>query len=453
METPAGCRVDLVVKAPQSEYNEGTKDTKGSKFNVAGNLSARMGERKRIRERERGVKILREIDNEGGVFNARRVSLLPSLVRVKKEDEQKEGEGEAEERTPPVLMLVNEEATAGEKSLLTIQETQGRSVGLPYMGEAGSGIHDNQKEASRQFSFNAAVDQLQVGGGGKNKRNRKRGIGDIMMNNASFPGGPQHHTGSQHQQQQVHHQHLINQQQQQTPHHQQQQHHTTQPSPAQQQQQQQQHPVLTISTINTNNRNNGLQGPPKTSAMVMTKSISGAVGAGANSTTNSSNSVSTNSSPGSNGTVGSGSRGLRRSSSSKSSYRHVPHSEKPPHLVARRNARERRRVQAVNNAFMRLRRHVPYEPRHKRLSKVKTLRIAIDYIRNMQAMIHDYDATMVQDQRCNKYQHHHHHHHHHLSRGSAVHHTSADLPELTSPPQNSANCVPCWLPDTSVSKL
>lgn len=106
METPAGCTVDLVIKVSQSEYNESTKDTKGSKFNVAGNLSVRIGERKRIRERERGVKILREIDNEGGVFNARRVSLLPSLVRVKKEDEQKQGEGEAEETTPPVLMLV-----------------------------------------------------------------------------------------------------------------------------------------------------------------------------------------------------------------------------------------------------------------------------------------------------------------------------------------------------------
>ncbi|KAG7174401.1 hypothetical protein Hamer_G003342 [Homarus americanus] len=40
----------------------------------------------------------------------------------------------------------------------------------------------------------------------------------------------------------------------------------------------------------------------------------------------------------------------------KSVYKHVPHREKPPHLVARRNARERRRVQSVNVAFTRLRR-------------------------------------------------------------------------------------------------
>ncbi|CAL1539877.1 unnamed protein product, partial [Lymnaea stagnalis] len=58
-----------------------------------------------------------------------------------------------------------------------------------------------------------------------------------------------------------------------------------------------------------------------------------------------------------------------------------------PHLVAKRNARERKRVQAVNSAFSKLRKHVPYEPRHKRLSKVKTLRFAIEYIRRLQELI------------------------------------------------------------------
>jgi len=46
---------------------------------------------------------------------------------------------------------------------------------------------------------------------------------------------------------------------------------------------------------------------------------------------------------------------------SSNAYRHIPHREKPPHLVARRNARERRRVHAVNLAFVRLRRAVPFE--------------------------------------------------------------------------------------------
>lgn len=44
---------------------------------------------------------------------------------------------------------------------------------------------------------------------------------------------------------------------------------------------------------------------------------------------------------------------------SKKGYKHVPHKDRPPLVVARRNARERRRVQAVNTAFMKLRKIVP----------------------------------------------------------------------------------------------
>lgn len=92
-------------------------------------------------------------------------------------------------------------------------------------------------------------------------------------------------------------------------------------------------------------------------------------------------------------------RSLRRSAaaciaSSKSVYKHVPHKDKPPHLVARRNARERRRVQAVNSAFARLRRCVPVENRSKRLSKVKTLHKAIEYISNLQQMLDEADAQI-----------------------------------------------------------
>lgn len=43
------------------------------------------------------------------------------------------------------------------------------------------------------------------------------------------------------------------------------------------------------------------------------------------------------------------------------SLRHVPHKNKPPQIVERRNARERRRVEAVNSAFIRLRKAVPIE--------------------------------------------------------------------------------------------
>ena len=58
--------------------------------------------------------------------------------------------------------------------------------------------------------------------------------------------------------------------------------------------------------------------------------------------------------------------------------------DKEPHLVQRRNARERRRVQLVNDGFIRLRRKIPTEPRNKKLSKVKTLRSAINYIMHLQ---------------------------------------------------------------------
>ncbi|KAF5284996.1 hypothetical protein FQR65_LT02308 [Abscondita terminalis] len=69
-------------------------------------------------------------------------------------------------------------------------------------------------------------------------------------------------------------------------------------------------------------------------------------------------------------------------------YKHVPHKDKPPQVVAKRNARERRRVQAVNSAFVRLRKALPLEnTRGKRVSKVKTLQNAIHYIQGLQQLI------------------------------------------------------------------
>ena len=71
---------------------------------------------------------------------------------------------------------------------------------------------------------------------------------------------------------------------------------------------------------------------------------------------------------------------------------YVPHRNKPANIVSRRNARERRRVQAVNNAFKTLRSYIPYENRNKRLSKVKTLQKVIDYIHHLRGMIEEMDA-------------------------------------------------------------
>ncbi|CAG0889180.1 unnamed protein product [Cyprideis torosa] len=75
----------------------------------------------------------------------------------------------------------------------------------------------------------------------------------------------------------------------------------------------------------------------------------------------------------------------------RNSYKHVPHCEKPPHLVAKRNARERRRVQAVNSAFSKLRDVLPLDNRGKRVSKVKTLKKAMDYIQHLSDILGNYD--------------------------------------------------------------
>lgn len=93
---------------------------------------------------------------------------------------------------------------------------------------------------------------------------------------------------------------------------------------------------------------------------------------------------------------GGSSRNLK-SKSGRKPCKYVPHREKPVHVVEKRNARERRRVEAVNSAFVRLRRMVPHENRRKRISKVKTLRIAIDYIHYLQDMIEDYDTSQIQE--------------------------------------------------------
>ena len=109
-------------------------------------------------------------------------------------------------------------------------------------------------------------------------------------------------------------------------------------------------------------------------------------------------------------------------------YKHIPHSEKPAGVVAKRNARERRRVQTVNQAFVRLSKAVPqsgkvsqdnssfvggialkvessaaicmiyvtnYVKNHlqrgKRISKVRVLQQTIDYIQTLHKMVTEHD--------------------------------------------------------------
>ncbi|XP_013794699.1 uncharacterized protein LOC106478684 [Limulus polyphemus] len=57
-----------------------------------------------------------------------------------------------------------------------------------------------------------------------------------------------------------------------------------------------------------------------------------------------------------------------------------------PSFICRRNERERLRVRNVNDGFERLRNHLPLpdKERDRRLSKVETLRMAINYIRDLE---------------------------------------------------------------------
>jgi hypothetical protein len=57
-----------------------------------------------------------------------------------------------------------------------------------------------------------------------------------------------------------------------------------------------------------------------------------------------------------------------------------------PLTVARRNARERSRVQTVNDSYKCLRAHVPTASRAKRMSKVDIIKHTIDYIKELQEL-------------------------------------------------------------------
>ena len=69
-------------------------------------------------------------------------------------------------------------------------------------------------------------------------------------------------------------------------------------------------------------------------------------------------------------------------------------SPQPPVAVARRNARERNRVKQVNNGFATLRQHIPGAAKAKKISKVETLKQAVDYIRSLQMLLEEHDSIM-----------------------------------------------------------
>lgn len=88
----------------------------------------------------------------------------------------------------------------------------------------------------------------------------------------------------------------------------------------------------------------------------------------------------------------------------KYTYMNMPYGEQLP-SVARRNARERNRVKQVNNGFANLRQHLPQtvintlshggRGASKKLSKVDTLRIAVEYIRGLQDMLEDSQPSVA----------------------------------------------------------
>lgn len=55
--------------------------------------------------------------------------------------------------------------------------------------------------------------------------------------------------------------------------------------------------------------------------------------------------------------------------------------------AVRRNERERNRVKMVNLGFSTLRQHVPNGAKNKKMSKVETLRSAVDHIKNLQKLL------------------------------------------------------------------
>lgn len=67
-------------------------------------------------------------------------------------------------------------------------------------------------------------------------------------------------------------------------------------------------------------------------------------------------------------------------------------SQVPPERIIQRvkaNKKERRRTQSINQAFNELRRHIPDVPSDTKLSKIKTLRLAISYINYLMSALEE----------------------------------------------------------------
>ncbi|XP_031623521.1 achaete-scute complex protein T3-like [Contarinia nasturtii] len=96
---------------------------------------------------------------------------------------------------------------------------------------------------------------------------------------------------------------------------------------------------------------------------------------------------------------------MSNSKKSKMTYAHMAYTATQPASVQRRNARERNRVKQVNMGFNNLRQHIPSDVitklanggrgASKKLSKVDTLRLAVEYIRRLQGLLDDSDIESL----------------------------------------------------------
>lgn len=96
---------------------------------------------------------------------------------------------------------------------------------------------------------------------------------------------------------------------------------------------------------------------------------------------------------------------INNSKKTKMSYAQMGYTAAQPASVQRRNARERNRVKQVNMGFANLRQHIPSDVitnlstggrgASKKLSKVDTLRLAVEYIRSLKGLIDDSDVESL----------------------------------------------------------
>lgn len=103
--------------------------------------------------------------------------------------------------------------------------------------------------------------------------------------------------------------------------------------------------------------------------------------------------------------INSNSISIEQKKKPKRQSKHIPHHLRPQHIVERRNRRERLRVQDVNQAFHILQQLLPFDSNttsdndqkesscmtqnSSRISKVRTLRKAVDYIQALQKMLYE----------------------------------------------------------------